>query len=48
MDADTLIVIGMALAAVICLGFGFQQLWSRCRENRQPGETKAHVEAKKP
>jgi hypothetical protein len=44
MDGTTLIFIEMALAAVICLGFGFQQLWSLRRENRRAAEAKARQE----
>jgi hypothetical protein len=47
MDGTTLIFIEMALAAVICLGFGFQQLWSLRRENRRAAEAKAREEAEK-
>ncbi|MCU0818412.1 MAG: hypothetical protein MUF11_03775 [Beijerinckiaceae bacterium] len=47
MDGNTLIFIEMALAAVICLGFGFQQLWSLRRENRRAAEAKARAEAEK-
>lgn len=45
MDGNTLIFIEMALAAVICLGFGFQQLWSLRRENRRAAEARARQES---
>ena len=41
MDGNTLIIIEMVLAAVIGLGFGFQQLWSLRRENRRAAEARA-------
>ena len=43
MDAEqnTLIGIEMVLSAVICLGFGFWQLWSLRREKRRDAEKAA-------
>ena len=35
MDGKTLILIELALVVILCLGFGFQQLWSLRRERRR-------------
>jgi hypothetical protein len=47
MDGKTLVIIEMTMTALLCLGFGFQQLWSLRRENRRAAEEKARAEAAK-
>lgn len=47
MDGKTLILIELALVAFLCLGFGFQQLWSLRRERQRAAEAKARAEAEK-
>jgi hypothetical protein len=44
MDGKTLVILEMSLTALLCLGFGFQQLWSLRRENRRAAEEKARKE----
>lgn len=45
MDGKTLVILEMSLTALLCLGFGFQQLWSLRRENRRAAEEKARAAA---
>jgi hypothetical protein len=35
MSSDTLIIIEMAMVVVLCLGFGFQQLWSLRQDKKR-------------
>jgi hypothetical protein len=35
MDGQTLVILEMTLTAALCLGFGFQQLWSLRRDKRR-------------
>jgi hypothetical protein len=47
-DGSTLVILEMSLTALLCLGFGFQQLWSLRRANRRAAEEKAQKEAADP
>ncbi len=35
MSGETLIIIEMTMTAVLCLGFGFQQLWSLRQDKKR-------------
>jgi Tfp pilus assembly protein PilO len=44
MDGETLVMLEMTLTAVLCLGFGFYQLWSLNKDKKKALQEKQNLQ----